>query len=238
VIEPPDLLGFYAPLVRKGIFKGVDFNTLATRFWGLEAMRAELPLPKIIWHASDSRRGSASGLAAYKGDRLSVTLNHATTIESAAETLLHELVHCACPVGMAHGELFCRRLIACARDAFGLDLNTASLLAIPADGRKIAYRIDDEIEKAMCALRVGDRIRADVTCRFEPPPIETEEQIAARREALAVARTRTREAHARAMLTAWEKKLAAAKKRAAKWRTKVRYYERRQEAAKRKSHAE
>lgn len=231
---PPDLIGFYLPLVRKGIFKGVDLNVLAVRFWQLEAMRSERPLPAITWRTC-SARGGASGLAAFKGHSLSVTLSAATTIESAAETLLHELVHCACPSGVRHGELFCRRLIACAREAFGLDLNTAVLLALPANGRKVAYRIDDEIEKAMCALRSGDRIREDVTCRFEPPPVETEEQIKTRRAAIAAARVQTNESHARGMLAAWEKKLAAAKKRAAKWRTKVRYYDRRQEAAKRRS---
>jgi hypothetical protein len=235
--SPPDLRGFYAPLVRKGIFKGVDLNALAARFWRLEAMRAERPLPAITWRTR-SARGGASGHAAFKGHSLRVVLNLGTTIESAAETLLHELVHCACPVGTAHGELFCRRLIACAREAFGLDLDTAALLALPANGRMVAYRIDDEIEKTMCALRIGDRIREDPTCRFEPPPVETEEQIKIQRAAIIAARVQANEAHARAKLAAWEKKLAAAKKRAAKWRTKVRYYERRQEAAKRGSRGE
>ena len=94
----------------------------------------------------------------------------------------------------------------------------------------------------MQAAGIAARLREDPETRFEPPPPETEFDIIARQAALEaerekakVARVASREAHARTMLTQWERRLEAAKKRTAKWRVKVRYYERRQEAAKRRS---
>ena len=57
----------------------------------------------------------------------------------------------------------------------------------------------------------------------------------AAREAKAAARIAAREAHARKKLVEWQRKVEAAKQAASKWRVKVRYYERRQEAAKRRS---
>lgn len=231
-----DLLGFHFPLVRRGIFKGVDLNALAERLWRLEAMRADGAVPALRWCTSAS---SASGTAwgnsmTPDSRRITVRLSEDATVERAAELVLHELVHCACPPREHHGELFCRRLIAAAREAFGLPLDTAELLALPAGIQgKRAYAIDTAIIEAMQAAGVGARLREDVATRFEPPPAETCEEVAARRAAAAAARIVTREAHARAMLAAWERKLAGAKRIAQKWRSKVRYYERRQEAAKR-----
>ena len=227
-----DLLGFYPALVRRGVYKGVDLTAVAKRLWKLEAMRAEGRLPEIRWHAH-ARRTGAWGMAHTHARVVHVRLTAGASVAEAAETLLHELVHCACPTREHHGEMFCRRLVACAREAFGLDLSTADLLALPANRGKVAYAIDAVIVAAMTAAGVSARLREDPECRFEPPPVETEEQIAARKEAMSIARIAAREARARAKLSEWEKKVEAAKRVAAKWRTKVRYYERRQEAAKR-----
>ena len=227
-----DLLGFYPELVRRGVFKGVDLTAVAKRLWKLEAMRSTGYLPTIRWHAHASRQDGAWGVAHTRARVVHVRLTAGASIEEAVETLLHELVHCTCPPKEHHGELFCRRLIACAREAFGLDLSTADLLALPARG-KVAYAIDGVIVAAMTTAGVGSKMRADLECRFESPPVETEEQIAARRAATAIARIAAREARARAKLSEWEKKVETAKRVAAKWRTKVRYYKRRQEAAKR-----
>lgn len=225
-----ELLGFYPALVRNGVFKGIDLGAVARRLWGLAAMRAEGRLPAIYWHAH-ARRSGAWGMAHTASRVVHVRLTEGASIEEAVETLLHELVHCACPLREHHGELFCRRLIACAREAFGLDLSTADLLALPASGGRVAYAIDTAVRDAMAAAGVGDKLRADMACRFEPPPVETDEQIAARREAASLARIAAREAHARAKLAAWEKRAESAKRVASKWRAKVRYYERRQDAA-------
>ena len=239
-----DLLGFHPQLVRRGIFKGVDLAALVERFWRLESMRV-VPgraVPTIIWHAHE--RGGAWGRAHTAAHSIHVRLSEYASIEEAVELLLHEVVHCACPPDEHHGELFKRRLIACAREAFGLFmLSTADLLKTPRGGWGcVAYAIDDVIRKAMTAAGIGSRLREDPETRFEPPPPETEFDIIAReaallakREADKAARIAEREAHARAKLIEWERKLEAAKKRARKWRLKVRHYERRQEAAKRRS---
>ena len=236
-----DLIGFHPPLVRKGIFKGVNLAALVARFWRHESVRSEGRCPTVRWHAHE--RGGAWGVAHIEPRTIELRLSEYASIEAAAETLLHEIVHCALPVRERHGELFCRRLIACAREAFGLDLDTASLLELPR-GRhsKVAYAIDEAIVGAMEAARVGARLRESAETRFEPPPPETEFDILARqatmqaaREAKAAARIAAREAHARKKLVEWQRKVEAAKQAASKWRVKVRYYERRQEAAKRRS---
>jgi hypothetical protein len=230
-----DLIGFHPPLVRKGIFKGVNLAALVERLWRLEAMRvdARCSTPEIRWHAH--RFGSGAWGNAHVVFRvINLRLDPSGLIEDAVHTLLHELVHCACPPKEHHGELFCRRLIACSREAFGIDLDTAALLDLPAVQGKRAYAIDHAIIATMQAAGVGAHLRADPLYRFEPPPVETEEQIAVRRGAKLAERLATKQAHARAMLEQWERKLAAAKKRATKWRVKVRYYDRRQEAAKRR----
>ena len=239
VVDPPTirgpsvaelaLQGAHPDLVRRGIFKGVDFTVLALRFWKLEAMRGEGPLPKIRWRAPS--RGSWVGGRAYVGrGRVIVRFAPGATIERAAEVVLHELVHMACPKGEHHGEVFRRRLIACAREAFGLTLDTAALLALgPGKHGKRAYAIDEAILSGMHAAGVGLQLLQAAPAAA--PIDETEEQVADRRAAGAAARVAEREAHARVMLAQWEKKLAAAKARTAKWKTKVRGYERRQLAA-------
>ena len=239
-----ELLGAHPDLIRQGIFKGVDLKTLADRLWKLDAMRSEGPRPAIRWRAL-SRGKWVSGRAMTYGHRIVLSLAPGATIENAAESLLHELVHMACPIKEHHGELFCRRLIACAREAFGLDLNTAELLTLKGHGFRgqRAYAIDAQILKAMLAAGVGAKIRGELPLPapspeaeiplVAPPPVETEEAAKARRGAQRSALIAQREDHARTKLAAWERRLATAKKRAAKWRTTVRYYERRQEAAKR-----
>lgn len=229
-----DLFGYHPELVRKGIFRGLDLGGFAALFWKLEAMRSEGPLPKIRWRASE-RIWKGAGGTAHGTRAVTMRLGPAASHEEALEVLLHELVHCSLP-NRHHDELFCRRLIACAREAFDLALDTAELLALPAEQGCVAYAIDHALWAAMKASlghvvwRVGPEGVA-----LEPAPPETEAEIEARRAAARAARIATREAHARARLAAWERKLKAAKRIAAKWRTKVRYYERRQEAAKRRA---
>jgi hypothetical protein len=235
-----ELFGFYPSLVRQGIFKGINLAALTKRFWALESMRAVGRCPKVRWHPR--REWSSSGRAHVADRIITVSLGEFAAIEEAVELVLHEAVHCSCPPREMHGELFCRRLIACAREAFGLDLSTPYMLALPAQRGRIAYAIDEGIIAAMVSTGVAAKLRADPETRFEPAPPETEFDTIARQAALEAerekakaARVAARESHARGMLVQWERKLAAARKRAAKWRMKVRYYERRQEAAKRKS---
>lgn len=229
-----DLHGFYPTLVRQGIFRGINLAALAQRFWQLDAMRASGSVPDIRWRAFGS--GSAWATAYVVSQRITMRLGESATVEEAAEVLLHELVHCACPRGEHHGELFRRRLIACAREAFGLGLDTAALLALPPHRKCRAYAIDEAIRKAMIEVQVGQRLSADPDVRFEPPPVETEEDIARRRAEAAEARVLAKRKHVVAMLQAWEKRAERAKRTAAKWRKRARYYEKREaQAAKRRS---
>jgi len=231
--EPGSPLGAFDPaLVRRGVFRGVDLAALAVRFWGLEAMRSEGRVPKIRWRAF-SRGVSAWGTAWVHSQRITMRLPGAADVESAAEVLLHELVHCSCPGGAHHGELFRRRLIACAREAFGLDLDTAALLALPvgASGKR-AYAIDKAITEAMRASGVGERLRASASAApvVQPAPTEPAE-IEVRKEAARAAKAAERRAHCEAMLAEWESKAARAKRLVTKWKKRVRYYEKREPLA-------
>lgn len=228
-----DLLGFHPPLVRRGIFKGVDLNVVAARLWKLDAMRAEGRIPDIRWRAYSHSK--AWGVAFTTKRSIIIRLGPEAEIEDAVETVLHELVHCSMITRQHHGELFCRRLVACAREAFGLTHVTSALLSLPAEHGCIAYAIDRFLTVEMMAQNIGARLREDPDTRFEPAPPETDEQAAAKKLAASLALIEKRAAHAQKKLGDWERKLKLARTTAAKWRTKVRYYERRQEAAKRRS---
>jgi hypothetical protein len=179
-----DLLGFHPPLVREGTFKGVNLAALTARFWRLESMRvdARCSTPEIKWHPR--REWASSGRAHVAVRVITISLGEYATIEEAVEILLHELVHCSCPLKEMHGELFCRRLIATAREAFGLDLDTASLMGLSAKNGRIAYAIDDAIVAALTAAGVAAKLRSSGETRFEPAPSETEFDIIARLEVM------------------------------------------------------
>jgi len=231
------LTGAYPSLIRQGFFRGVDLNVLRDRFWRLESMRADdlRSPPQVRWQAFDTN--SIGGMANTLGRKITMRIGQDASLEDAVEVLLHEMVHCACHFKEHHGELFCRRLIACAREAFGLDLDTANLLtAAPGEYGKRAYAIDAVIKDAMIHMGIGAALRADPEAHFEPPPPEDPAGRRARRRSLEslvgsgcgddLGRRR-----AKAKLAEWERRLAAARKKASEWRAKVRYYERR--AAKR-----
>lgn len=239
-----DLLGFYPKLARQGIFKGVDLKPLVARLWRLESMHVDgrMAPPAVRWRACKHSMRSAAWVRRgpegnAKEHRIVISLWPTEIIGNAIESLLHELVHCSFSRREAHSELFCRRLIACAREGFGLDLDTATLLSLKAVGGCIAYAIDNVITDALMAADIGTRLREDPETRFEPAPVEDPAIVAAR---VAAARaegqtkaTAAREAHAREKLLEWESRLARTKRVALKWRTKVRYYDRRAMAAKR-----
>ena len=231
-----ELLGAHPDLIRRGIFRGVDLNVLRDRFWRIESMHAvdlRSP-PQIRWRAWSSNW--VGGMASTLRNQITMRIGQDASIEDAAEVLLHEMVHCSCHWKEHHGELFCRRLVACARETFGLDLDTAALLTLsPGEYGKRAYAIDKFIKETMIATGVGARLRANPETRFDPPPPEDPEVVTAARAKQrlekAAERVAAREARARAKLAEWERRLAAARKKASEWRTKVRYYEHR--AAKR-----
>jgi len=220
-----DLIGYYPHLVRQGIYCGIDLKKLAARLWKLDAMRGEDAVPEMRIRAA--RLGRVSGHAKIQRKIISLNLGD-NELDRIIELVLHELVHCACPPYEYHGELFMRRIISCAREAFGLDLNTATLLDTDIlHYSKRAYAVDERIIEAMKTAKIGERLRADSELRFESLPPETEQQIAEHRAAARSHLIDKRANHAREMLARWESKEKHAKRLVSKWRTKVRYYERR-----------
>lgn len=214
-------------LARKGIFRGVDLAALAAKLWRLPAMRAEGSLPEIRWRSWSS--AWVGGLARTRSKCIILRLGMEADLVEAAEVLLHELVHCACPHREHHGELFRRRLIACARDGFGLTLDTTELLALPAGHHsRRAYAVDTEIQCAMREAKVSDRLLESPVTRYVAPPPESLESKAAKRVAARELRANKNREHAEKMLREWESRLARAKRVSAKWRKRVQYYERRE----------
>jgi hypothetical protein len=220
-----ELQGFYPELVRKGIVFGLNLAPLVQRFWQLKAMRAEGRSPQVTWRCSSVKGGTSGRARRYS---IVLTIGEAS-IEEPIEVLLHELVHCSCPVREHHGELFIRRLIACAREAFGLDLDTAKLLEMPIEGAsKRAYAVDKVILRAMEAAKIGERLRAEPELVFVPAEPETEEQIEAKRVKAREKKILSRRAHCEEMLATWEQRATRARKLVSKWRKRVRYYETRE----------
>ena len=170
-IMTDELLGAHPNLIRRGIFRGVNLTVLRARFWRLDSMRADdlRSPPTVRWRAWNSNW--VGGMADTLRNQITMRIGQDASIEDAVEVLLHETVHCSCHWKEHHGELFCRRLIACAREAFGLDLDTAALLTLsPGEYGKRAYAIDKFIKETMIATGVGARLRANPETWFDPPP--------------------------------------------------------------------
>lgn len=221
---------FVPELARTGVFKGVNLRALATYLWQLEAMRAEGPIPKVRWKAS---KWGQRSVAHINRGRVTMSLTSRRSVCETVEVLIHEFVHMTCPRSEHHGELFKRRLIACVREAFGLDhLDWKQLLELPNDGHlNQAYAIDTALAKAMTEAGVEERFYICFPYTAPPPVRMSVEDRAELSRIAAGKRAERNEAHARAMLAKWERKAARAKKVASKWRAKVRYYDRKAEAA-------
>lgn len=153
-----DLIGFYPKLARQGVFKGVNFNHLVARFWRLESMgSAGAVCPTVVWHA---HKNPARSMAYPAAQHIDMRCDPLRSIEWISEALIHELAHCALPQS-DHRELFCRHVIACVEEAFGLSIDTG-LLALPRGHRACrAYAIDDALVEIMIAARVGARLREE-----------------------------------------------------------------------------
>lgn len=141
-----------------------------------------------------------------------------TEVSRVLVVLLHELVHVAAP-RQHHNEAFRALLVRTARKLWGVKVE--GWLSVPAgDYNKRAYAIDDiistELQVLLDSLAV---VPAAVKIREPEAPVSLQEQ----RERL----VQKRAEHARKMLAKNEKKLSAAQKNVSKWRTKVRYYDKR-----------
>lgn len=215
------------------VFFGLDLRSVLRRFEKLDAMRFErrpsefeVRMKRRQWAKS-----LVSGRAtAIQNDRWLITLSIGpeAPIENVVETLLHEVVHASCPFREHHGELFCRRLIASANEAFGLALDPAGLLKIEVGSglQRRAYAIDDVIIDVMKRSNAAGALLLDPSLQPPiPPPPPTPEEIAAQKEERRRERVEERRAHVEAMVNKWEKKLTAAKTHLAKWEKKLRYYE-------------
>lgn len=224
---------------------GVDLDLLATRFWRLDAMRVD---PKctftIKWYRHQREGiegGGAWGRAHIAFRHVNMRLACNVELEAAAEVLLHELVHCSLPPRENHGELFCRRLIACAKEAFGIPVDVDALLGITSEQHPFgnrAYAIDEMLRRQMGACGVADALRADPTLRHSPAPVETPEEREVRMAEAALKRRNNRKAHVDEMVRVWdaevalrERALKQGRKLRAKWREKQTGYEKREPQA-------
>jgi hypothetical protein len=169
-----------------------------------------------------------SGTGPWRGNKFSrggiwLTLYQDTPLEKGLEVLLHELVHVSLPHEVSHGDQFILRLVRAAREAWGLEL--AEVLATPRGNHRVqAYAVDERITQEMTLdplllepMRLA--CRADVA---PPEQLPDPEQYRVRFDELRARRER----HAREMLQLHERKLKAEQRLAAKWRQKVRRYER------------
>jgi len=164
----------------------------------------------------------SSGGIAHGNRKARVRVSPSTDLAHVLETIVHELVHCALPDGVVHGERFRLTLARTVRELWGIDVDPN-----PKDdsGRVSRYGLDHIIEG-----RLRDMIvLGQVTYPMREAPVE--EDTATRRRAASEALVTKRAAHAATMLARAEKRSKAAQRALTKWRAKVRYYER--QAAKR-----
>lgn len=238
----------HADLVRKGIFtrfvggvpEMLDLNKLAARLWRLEAMRVDerCGVPEIRWRARRGHWVGGTAMIAFRSVTMRVGVECAD-LDELVEVLLHELVHCACPLRENHGELFCRRLIATAAEAFGIPVDVADLLALdrgPYSNR--AYAIDEVLQRQMREYDVAEILLADASLRYAPPPAETPEERDARMAAARAKRSGEAFEHAEEMFRRWdaevverERSAKAARQLRAKWKKKLDGFTRREALA-------
>jgi hypothetical protein len=165
------------------------------------------------------------GTAYMRERRIRIRIPHFAHAAEMLEVLLHELTHLALPNSEHHGERFRRTLARAAREAWGIEVEPnppagvweIDTLDRPLDPprRKIsAYVLDSNIQAALKPLVES----GTVTFPFpKPKPTRAESSSAL---------VEKRAAHAAKMLARAERRLKLARTVSAKWKAKVRYYER------------
>ena len=136
------------------------------------------------------------------------------------EVLVHEMVHLACPKREHHGERFKLTLRRAARELWGIEVPVVQGKD-RGDEHNAAYAMDRLIMKALEGLIAEGKVE---TFPYEPKAVP-------RRSERMQALVEKRAAHAARMLARAEKRSKAAQRALTRWRTKVRYYERKAAAS-------
>lgn len=175
--------------------------------------------PRSIVHTRVVVSHSAFGCSghAHGNKRALIRISPSTPIWWLLETIVHELVHCALPNGVVHGERFRLTLVRAVRELWGFEMDP-SPKPDSGKGRTPMYLLDELIERALeCELTEG---RITYPRRI----IEPVEVVEARKVAERSERVERRAAHATKMLARAETRLKRAETIAKKWRAKVKRY--------------
>ena len=166
----------------------------------------------VVIHGAFGQSGRA-----HENKRALIHTSISTPIWWLLETIVHELVHCALPNGVVHGERFRLTLVRAVRELWGFEMDP-SPKPDSGKGRTPMYLLDELIERALeCELTEG---RITYPRRI----IEPVEVVEARKVAERSERVERRAAHATKMLARAETRLKRAETIAKKWRAKVKRY--------------
>jgi len=145
--------------------------------------------------------------------RIRIAAGLDATPERVLELLVHEMCHLAVPPREGHSERFRRTLRRACKELWGIDVP----LDAPASQGCVAYRMD-----AIAQATLKAKIEAGEIDLFPPGPPQAKPTRAEKATAL----VERRAAHAAKMLAECERNLQSVRRTLAKWRAKVRYYER------------
>jgi hypothetical protein len=196
---------------RGHVVAGVDLDKALAAYRKLPPFKGNLGAIKL--RVAHRTAGGTRGTAWPVRRRFRIAAGPDATPERVLEVLVHEMCHLAVPRDTHHGERF--RLVfrrAC-RELWGIDLP----LDPPASQGCIAYGMGEIATKALKEKIASGEIDLFPAAPPAPKPTRSE-------------RSRTlvekRAARAAKMLAQAEKNLRSVRRSLAKWRTKVRYYER------------
>ncbi len=194
------------------VVAGVDLDK------ALAAYRMRAPfrgsLGKVRLEVAHRMRGGTRGTAYMRQRRIRVAPGPDATPERVLEVLVHEMVHLACP-NHHHNERFRRVFKRACLELWGIDV---PLDAKPSLG-VVAYGMGEIATK-----KLREKIARGEIELFPPDP-KVEELKPSRAEVMANV-VEKRAAHAMTMHRRALTRLKRSKTIEAKWRTKVRYYER------------
>lgn len=212
----------YLPKMRKDVARrralghvvvGVDLDKALVAYSRMAPFKGSLGKIKLeVAHRME--RGTRG--TAYMGRRkIRIAAGPDATQERVLEVLVHEMTHLAVPNDVQHSERFRLTFRRACLNLWGIDVP----LDAPPRGGCIAYGMGD-----LASEKLKEKIANGEIELFKPDP-KTQPTKPTRAE-LSAKRVEKNEAHAIRMLARAEKDEKNAHERAAKWRRKVAYYER------------
>ncbi len=194
------------------VVAGVDLDKALASYRMLAPFRGNLG--KVRLQVGHCMEGGTRGTAFMRQRRIRVAAGPDTTPERVLEVLVHEMVHLACP-NHHHGERFRRVFKRACLELWGID--------VPLDAKPSMGNISYGMGEIATAKLRGKMARGEI--ELFPPDPKVEEPKRGRAEVMANV-VEKRAAHAMSMHTRALTRLKRSKTIEAKWRKKVRYYER------------